>query len=126
MYGGNTDQWEIPIYGSDGTQMAYGEAQYYTFTLSIKDYAYSHRPDGMTQFSLIKSGTVSRDDNGNAFVVFTFAPEDTMFVYGKFLYQITSIGSIEENRNSAQGELLIMKTLDTGFEEGGNDHVEVK
>ena len=111
MYGGNSDVWEIPVYGSDNTRLPYADATLCTFKLTIKDYGYSHRPNGTCDVSIVKTGELLNED-GNALIMFQFAPSDTMEVSGKFIYQISAEGPAVSDRNVAQGELCIVRAID--------------
>lgn len=113
MYGGDTDRWEIPLYFNENRRMLYSEMSNYTFTLTIKDYGYTHRPNGSNYFTLIKQGSISMDDDGSSAVLtFQLAKNDTIIRDGKFTYQITAETTDGQFRNSAQGELLIIKSID--------------
>lgn len=111
MYGGNSDVWEIPIYRSDHERMSYSDAQLCTFTLVIKDYGYTHRTNGSSNFTLTKAGVVT-SENGDALVTFSFVPSDTKSAYGKYVYQIVSEGVSSSERIAEQGELFITKAID--------------
>lgn len=112
MYGGNTDQWEINLYRSNGQRLNYVSALHCTFTLVIKDYGYTHRPNGMNYFTLIKSGYVTHDTEMNAILNFDFKTEETFGRYGKYTYQVIAEDNTYEVRNVAQGNLFITKAID--------------
>lgn len=110
MYAGNTDVWEFPLYDSDGKKYAYDDVKGYTYKLVIKDYGYTHRPNGSTYFTLIKTGTLNvEDDNKSAYIRFEFAKADTNTRYGKFTYQVEASGA--DKFFSAQGNLYITKNI---------------
>lgn len=110
MYAGNTDVWEFPLYDSDGRLYEYNDVTGYTYKLVIKDYGYTHRPNGNTYFTLIKIGTLNVDDDGiHAYVRFKFEKNDTNIRYGKYTYQVEA--SNADNFFSAQGNLYITKNI---------------
>lgn len=110
MYAGNTDVWEFPLYDSDGRLYEYSDVTGYTYKLVIKDYGYTHRPNGNTYFTLIKIGTLNVDDDGiHAYVRFKFEKNDTNIRYGKYTYQVEA--SNADNFFSAQGNLYITKNI---------------
>lgn len=112
MYGGNTDQWEIPLYRSGGQRLSYDDALHCTFTLVIKDYGYTHRTNGMNYFTLVKSGYVTHDTQNNAILNFDFTTSETFQRYGKYIYQVIAEDTTYDVRNVAQGNLFITKAID--------------
>lgn len=110
MYAGNTDVWEFPLYDADMRRYLYDDVNGYTYKLIIKDYGYTHRPNGATYFTLVKTGTLNTDDDGvSAYVRFKFDKSDTNARYGKYTYQVEASGG--ENYFSAQGHLYITKNI---------------
>ena len=110
MYAGNTDSWDFPLYDASMKQYAYDDVSGYDYKLIIKDYGYTHRPNGSTYFTLVKSGVLNTEDDGiGAYVHFNFEKEDTNAQYGKFTYQIEASGA--GKFFSAQGNLYITKNI---------------
>lgn len=110
MYAGNTDTWAVPLYDVSMRRYAYDEVSGYTFKLIIKDYGYTHRPNGSTYFTLVKVGTLNIEDDGvSAYVHFDFLKEDTLDRYGKYTYQIEASGAGQYF--TAQGNLYITKNI---------------
>ena len=110
MYAGNTDIWDVPLYDSDMRRYVYDDVSGYTFRLIIKDYGYTHRPNGRTYITIVKTGTLNVEDDGvSAYIHFAFDKEDTNAVYGKFTYQIEAAGA--GRYFSAQGNLYITKNI---------------
>lgn len=110
MYAGNTDSWDVPLYDSDMRRYQYNDVSGYTYKLIIKDFGYTHRSNGSTYFTLIKTGTLNTDDDGvSAQVHFDFEKADTNTRFGKFTYQIEASGA--GKYFSAQGSLYITKNI---------------
>lgn len=110
MYAGNTDVWEFPLYDAEKRRYLYDDVNGYTYKLIIKDYGYTHRPNGSTYFTLVKTGDLNTEDDGvSAYARFKFDKSDTDGRYGKFVYQIEA--SNAENYFSAQGYLYITKNI---------------
>ena len=110
MYAGNTDSWDFPLYDADMRRYLYTDVNAYTYRLIIKDFGYTHRDNGTTYFTLIKTGTLNVDDDGvSAIVHFEFEKEDTNARYGKFTYQMEASGV--GKFFSAQGNLFITKNI---------------
>lgn len=110
MYAGNTDVWEFPLYDADGKKYVYDDVKGYTYKLVIKDYGYTHRPNGSTYFTLVKTGTLNTEDDGvHAYIRFEFTKADTNTRYGKYTYQVEASGA--DKFFSAQGNLYITKNI---------------
>lgn len=110
MYAGNTDSWDFPLYDADMKRYLYTDVTAYTYKLIIKDYGYTHRPNGSTYFTLVKTGLLSVEDDGvSAYVHFDFEKADTNDRYGKFTYQMEATGA--GKFFSAQGNLYITKNI---------------
>lgn len=110
MYAGNTDTWDVQLFTPNMRQFDFSELEGYTYRLIIKDYGYTHRSNGPTYFTLVKTGTLIRDDNGvGAVAHFEFTKADTNDRYGKYTYQIEIEGRGEYA--SAQGNLFIFKNI---------------
>lgn len=109
MYGGNTDTWQIPLYRDNNARMRWENARDATYTLVIKDYGYTHKPNGATYFTLTKTGRLEQEPDGNAVVIFQFDKNDTLSMYGKYTYQI--IAEDENYSHAEQGTLFITKNI---------------
>ena len=112
MYGGNTDQWEIPLFRSRDERLSYEDALHCTFTLVIKDFGYCHRTNGMSYFTLIKPGYVTHDPDGGGIANFDFTTSETFGRYGKYTYQVIAEDTTYAVRVVAQGNLFITKAID--------------
>jgi len=113
MYGGNTDTWELVLIKENGDQYTYDELKdtQSVFLLTIKDYAYQHRPNGGVYHTLQKQGVLGVDDDlVGAVCRFSFAPEDTLAWMGKYTFQVELIHGTDI-RHAAQGNLIIRKNI---------------
>lgn len=92
MYGGDTTPWEITLVRKDGSKVAYdgtGEDCAVTIQFAPLNTAgkFGHAPTITPVLS--KAATLSRiEANGGTLATFTFTRDDTINLWGKFIYQI--------------------------------------
>jgi len=110
MYAGATDVWYVELYNPDGKRYRYEEISDYELELIIKDYGYTHRPNGATYTTVRKTGALAAEPDGaDATAVFRFETGDTYGLYGKFTYQIQA--TCAGNQYLGQGNLYIKKNI---------------
>lgn len=106
--GGKTQELRFNLKDTNGEPY---NASGSTVNFSICDYSYK---TGAPLLSL--TPTLMADENGIADLLYvTIAPEDTLNLFGKYIYQITIIDISGRVEIPNQGIMNITKNINTGF-----------
>ena len=118
MYGGDTTPWEITLVRKDGSKVSYygtGESCKATIKLAPLNNInmFGHSP--VLTPVLTKAAAISMiEENGGTLATFSFKTEDTINLWGKYIYQL-DVGWPDEGGSGSriyQGTLTIIQNVD--------------
>lgn len=112
MYGGDTQPWEISVKHENGISYTLTEMAGYTSVLTITPLSVVSYNASVAPV-LTKNGALSADDQGNAAVIFEFDSTDTLYLRGKYIYQIT-FSQENTKLRVGQGKLIIKPNNNIG------------
>lgn len=118
MYGGDTTPWEITLVRKDGSKVSYsgtGESCEATIKLAPLNNVnmFGHSP--VLTPVLTKTAVISMiKENGGTLATFVFKTEDTINLWGKYIYQLDISWPDEGGSGSRiyQGTLTIIQNVD--------------
>ena len=114
-YGGDTQPWEISFTHSDGSPYVMDELGDASCTLEYLPFCqsvYLEDADIDTPI-LTKEGYITNDANGHVVAQFSFLPSDTMYLRGKYIYQI-SISRGDIVLRVRQGRITYLPNVNRG------------
>ena len=92
IYGGDTTPWVVTILKENGDSYPYAALDAATASLALAPYAISTGLGNDAETVdpvLVKTGTVSSNEEGGGIIEFDLASSDTIALRGKYIYQIT-------------------------------------
>lgn len=118
MYGGDTTPWEITLVRKDGSKVAYygtGESCKATMKFAPLNNSgmFGHSP--VLTPVLTKEATMSMiESNGGTLATFSFGKDETINLWGKYIYQIDIAWPDENGAGSRiyQGTVTIIQNVD--------------
>ena len=112
MYGGDTQPWEISIKHENGVSYTQEELIGYAGLLTVTPFSVNTMSASVSPV-LTKSGRIGASDDGSATIMFEFNSADTLYLRGKFIYQIAFSYDSTKLR-VGQGKLTIRPNNNTG------------
>lgn len=111
MYGGDTQPWEIYMTHENGVPYTVGEMTGYEARLTVTPFSVSNY-SATVRPVLNKSGRLSSKADGSAVIMFEFNSSDTIYMRGKYIYQIAfSYG--DTKLRVGQGKLIVRPNNNT-------------
>lgn len=106
--GGETQCRTFELYESDGMRVC--DIPGAVCEMAVVDFINQD-----SQNRLLKSATITNDENGNTcFVTVSLSPSDTVSMSGKYLYQLT-IKDAKGNITAPRGIMRVYKNIDRDF-----------